>query len=91
MARFIGFVQGQRGPAHRLGSASSGLTVEANTWQGGVRVALYAGPDDRDHARITVSRGSSGHGETITLFDGPVDQQAREMLSMAERQWIEAT
>jgi len=38
MARYRGTIEGQRGPASRLGSASSGLRVTCHGWQSGVTV-----------------------------------------------------
>ena len=42
MARYRGTLQGCRGEASRLGHSSSGLTTVAASWQGAVRVELYA-------------------------------------------------
>jgi len=40
MAKYRGFIQGNRGPATRLGSANSGLVAEAQSWDGKVQVHL---------------------------------------------------
>ncbi len=62
MARFRGTLQGQRGDASRLGSKASGLTVEANGWDTGVRVTLWVDDDGRD--RVTVQRTGGSHART---------------------------
>lgn len=69
MARFYGKLQGARGPTSRLGHANSGLETEALSYQGCVRVYLYA-VGDADYARITASE--HGRGGALPLYDGPV-------------------
>lgn len=89
MARFLGFVRGQRGPATRLGSASSGLAISANGWNGGVNVNLYVDKEGRDCASIFLTDGSGHTGEPqIFLFNGPIGADHRKMLNIAER-WAE--
>lgn len=41
MAHYRGIIQGQRGEASRLGTKNSGLTVEAASWNGKIKVELY--------------------------------------------------
>jgi len=68
MARFIGRVKGQAGLTSRLGSANSGLVVEANGWNIGVRVAANAinhipsakGEILLDRIDVEVTNGSNG-------------------------------
>jgi len=43
MATFRGMVQGNRGQSTRLGTANSGLQVEAQSWRGKVEVFLKTG------------------------------------------------
>lgn len=38
MAEFIGYLEGSRGEASRLGSSSSGIRAQAQTWNEGVTV-----------------------------------------------------
>ena len=71
MARYRGTLQGCRGEASRLGHSSSGLTTVAASWQGAVRVELYA-CGDRDFARVSLTR-HRGAGVERLLFDGPVN------------------
>lgn len=60
MARFRGTVRGQRGEASRLGNAKSGLLVEANGWEGGIRVEAFAQPNGEDRFEVYVTSGSNG-------------------------------
>lgn len=59
MARFIGRVQGQAGEATRLGSVDSGLRVNADGWDLGVRVSAWVTPHG-DEFRIYATGGSNG-------------------------------
>ena len=70
MARFYGVLQGQRGKASRLGSASSGLDVTAASWSGAVRVRLYV-RDGVDWATVELTRWH-GSGSERELYCGPV-------------------
>ena len=71
MAHFRATIQGSRGEASRLGTRSSGLQTVAASWQGAVRVELYA-CGDRDLARVSLTP-HRGAGVERLLFDGPVD------------------
>lgn len=75
MAHFRGTVSGQRGEASRLGSKNSGLTVEAQSWEGKVRVELYrletAGSHGQDWCDVTLAP-HHGSGKHVTLYSGPV-------------------
>lgn len=70
MAHFIGRVQGARGEASRLGGKASGLRGYLASWQGAVRVELYA-RDGVDYARVSLTK-HQGAGNDCLLFDGPV-------------------
>jgi len=59
MARFIGYVQGQRGEASRLGSPSSGIEAEARGWNVGVKVSGHVNGDDADEFAVFVTGGSN--------------------------------
>ncbi|HNV66970.1 MAG TPA: hypothetical protein PKV77_11050 [Bacteroidales bacterium] len=61
MARYYGGIQGNRGTATRLGTASSGLTAFANGWHIGAQVNLYPASrdSDEDELTITLNHGSS--------------------------------
>lgn len=70
MAHFRGLVQGARQAETRLGSKNSGLTVEAQSWQGKVVVRLYhENGEDRAHVSLAPH---GGQGISHTLYDGPV-------------------
>ena len=61
MARFRGTIQGNRGQASRLGSANSGLIVEANGWDFGIRVTVHT--DAEDHEIFEVYKTGGSHGQ----------------------------
>lgn len=71
MARFRGTIQGHRGEASRLGTASSGLRTDAAGWQGAVTVWLYD-KDGIDMARVELTP-HHGVGTRKHLYDGPVN------------------
>lgn len=68
MSTFYGTVEGQRGPATRCGSRSSGIRTAAQSWNGSVIVSLcYAERDGEDvlMVGINTSDGSSAYGHNI--------------------------
>lgn len=67
MARFMGTIQGSRGPATRLGHQN--LTVRAASWSGAVDVYLYV-KNDVDYARVSFVE-HHGKGSNYTIYDGP--------------------
>ena len=69
MARYQGFVQGNRGEATRLGTAKSGMWATARGWEGGAHIALYE-KDGRDYINISV--GPHGNTGQTTILEGPV-------------------
>jgi len=72
MAHFCGFVKGRaRTETTRVGSKDSGLTTVAASWEGAVRVSLYAGPNEQDYAVVSLIPWE-GRGVTRILYDGPV-------------------
>jgi hypothetical protein len=70
MARFYGTVRGGRGAASRLGHASCGLFVSAQSDSGKVFVDLYVDEDDNDCANITACG--------LTIFNGPLKELASQ-------------
>lgn len=58
MARFFSLIQGQRGPATRLGSKSSGILAEARGWQVGATIEGRADEQDQDEFCIYATGGS---------------------------------
>ena len=61
MAHFIGFIQGCRGEASRLGSISSGIHATINGWNLGVKVTMhYDKESGKDVAIVTLTAGSNG-------------------------------
>jgi hypothetical protein len=60
MAQFIGTVQGQRGPASRLGGKLSGLRAEVDGAHVGVEVKAYVDDDGEDAIDVKLTSGSYG-------------------------------
>jgi len=82
MAHFRGTVRGDKsnsGDASRLGHKA--LTVHANGWDGGACVRLYIDANGRDCARIELDNGSGYRGPLVLIYDGPIDEKAREAMS----------
>lgn len=70
MAHFFGRLQGARGEATRLGSEKSGVGTVAASWQGAIRVELYAS-GKVDMARVIMIPWH-GAGISRVLYEGPV-------------------
>ena len=70
MARFLGEVQGNRGEAHRLGHASSGLRVTAMSHTADMQVNLWVDAQDRDC--VTLRIGPHGDAAYRCLYTGPI-------------------
>jgi len=60
MARFRAVIQGQRGPASRLGSPGSGIRALVNGWHSGVRVEGFVSQNGEDTFTVVKTWGSSG-------------------------------
>jgi hypothetical protein len=73
MAHFIGYVQGAKGQASRLGTRSSGMSVTAASWEGSVHVTIEARTDG-DYAVVEL-RPWQGQGTSRVLYNGPVSGQ----------------
>lgn len=72
MAQFLGRIDGARGPATRLGSKASGLTVEACSWQGKlVTVLRYDTERACDVFEVRMER-HEGRGDYMVLCTGIV-------------------
>ena len=61
MSHFYGTIRGQAGQATRRGSKSSGLTTEAASWNGVVRVTL-------DHRNEKDSASNNSRGDTAMIL-----------------------
>lgn len=72
MAHFRGIIQGARGEASRLGHKSSGLRVEAASWQGKV-VTVLTEKDGVDYAHVYLAT-HNGSGVSHSLYYGPVGE-----------------
>lgn len=85
MAQYIGYVQGQRGDASRLGTKNSGLSVKGSAWNVGGRVQLwYDNDNERDVCSLFLTSGSNGHsvGHHIGDFhEGMSTQEIADVLA----------
>lgn len=69
MAHFIGGVEGNRGPASRLGTPKSGIHVYAQGWNIGVSASCrYHNDTGRDVASARINSGSNGGGSDTWVF-----------------------
>ena len=71
MAHFYGNLKGSRGMATRCGTASSGISVSARSWNGSVTVSM-----EEENGKTVVSfyvRDGSGTGGR-QLFSCPISQ-----------------
>lgn len=79
MARFLGSVQGSRGPAvTRLGTPNSGTVVESRGWNGGLRIAS-ATLGDTDTFDVRVTGGSNDTGALAYVGSLLVDNKTGEI------------
>ena len=79
MAQFIGFLQGGKGEASRLGNKTSGLTATVNGWNSGVKVyAFYCDERKRDVIRVEATTGSKQTGRKVII--GEVMEQDGQVI-----------
>jgi hypothetical protein len=69
MAQFIGYVEGNGGPASRTGSKNSGLSAQAQGWNVGGKVVITH-EDGCDVVRVYKTSGSNARkaSELIAEF-----------------------
>jgi len=68
MARYIAEIEGNRGPASRLGTPESGIYGHIRGWDAGVSVNIRPDYDNPDKDVVTISAtggSNNGHGVTI--------------------------
>lgn len=77
MSLFYGTVEGQRGPATRCGTSSSGIRAAAQSWNGSVIVRLRYANNTEGPLIVSVSTsdGSSAYGSS--LWEGSFDEFKR--------------
>jgi hypothetical protein len=78
VAHFIGYVQGSRSVASRLGTKSTGITAKAQGWDIGARVTVNH-VDGRDIVEVVLTGGSNGAAREsyIGSFErSPIDPNA---------------
>lgn len=66
MAQYRAFIQGQRGPASRLGSKRSGIWASVNGWHDGVHVVV-SHENGRDCFKVYRTAGSNGDSSQYVL------------------------
>jgi len=71
MAHFQASIQGNRGPATRLGSSKSGIYAFARGWNGGARIDLWS-RDGEDYIEISI--GTHGDMGRYTITSGSIKQ-----------------
>ena len=71
MARFIGRLQGARGPASRLGSSGSGVVASAGGWEIGGRLVIRVNEAGKDEVSFFLTAGSNARRSDVLVF-GPV-------------------
>lgn len=76
MARFIGYVQGMKGEASRLGSENSGISATARGWEIGARVAIQT-VGGEDILTVRIDGGSNGQKAGRCLGEWKRDEQGR--------------
>ena len=67
MARFKGYLKGQRGEVTRLGSANSGMSVCINGWDTGIEVR--AAVIDGEDVFYIYKTGGSNHGGVTKIAE----------------------
>lgn len=71
MAHFIGYLQGNRGQASRLGTKASGIYSKVSGWNIGAEIVIdYDENTKKDIVKIYKTGGSNGSiaGELLTTF-----------------------
>lgn len=72
MAHFYGTVQGNRGKTSRLGSARSGLSATAASWNGACTARVYVNDAGVDCVNVSLVKWR-GSGIERVLYDGPIN------------------
>jgi hypothetical protein len=67
MARFYGTIRGRKGEVHRLGYATTGLTVEVKGWHTGVESYIHVGEDGEDEITLIMTSGSSTRNTGVCI------------------------
>jgi hypothetical protein len=76
MARFYGTVRGGRGEATRLGHATSGLRVSAQSYSGDISVELFAKGDED---WVVIRAGDHyGRGSGQCIYHGPIEPLTKQ-------------
>lgn len=66
MARFKGWIKGQKGEVSRLGSSRSGLRADINGWNLGIEI--FASVDDRGEDVFTIFKTGGSNGSSKQLL-----------------------
>lgn len=76
MSHFYSGISGNRGPATRAGTKSSGVSAYVQSWTGRIESTMYHDEHGRDMGGVTFKAGPSGRGRSIPITDGPIDVTA---------------
>ena len=70
MARFYAVIQGNRGPATRMGSIASGMYAHVRGWNTGAAVEVYVNDEGNDEVAIYKTGGSNRphQAELLAVF-----------------------
>lgn len=74
MSHFYGTLQGNRGEVTRTGSKNSGITAYSASWNGAIRVHVYADKDGNDCYRIDQTTWQ-GHGVNRPIAEGKIGEE----------------
>jgi hypothetical protein len=75
MAHFYGTLQGNRGgEVTRAGSKNSGLTSYSASWNGAIRVCVYADEEGNDCYRVDQTTWH-GHGISEPIAEGKIGEK----------------
>lgn len=75
MAHFFGEVEGNKGRASRLGSASSGIRTTAASWDGAVRVQITYNPATGKNEFVVAQTSWKNHGVEQEIARGVVGER----------------
>jgi hypothetical protein len=74
MSHFYGTLQGNRGEVTRTGSKNSGITAYSASWNGAIRVCVYADEEGNDCYRVDQTTWH-GHGISEPIAEGKIGEK----------------
>jgi hypothetical protein len=82
MARFIGYIKGQKGEASRLGSANSGFRATVNGWNSGIEVRAYVDSNGEDVFNIYKTGGTNKDYSTLIASVNSKEAKLQDVLGV---------